>query len=120
MAWRLLLQTLAVAAVIVVLPPGLRVLPVLPWPVERIVLVVGGLWFVNLVNFIDGLDWMTVAEVVPITATLAVIGLLGLLPPAAIVVSLALCGAMIGFAYSIGRSLNWRRGSVQWTFSAGS
>ena len=47
----------------------------------------------------DGLDWMTVAEVVPITAALAVIGLLGSLPPAAIVVSLALCGAMIGFAY---------------------
>ena len=47
----------------------------------------------------DGLDWMTVAEVIPLTAALALLGLLGLLPPAAIVVSLALCGAMIGFAY---------------------
>ena len=98
-AWRLLLQTLAVAAVIFVLPAELRVLPMLPLPAERIALLIGGLWFVNLVNFMDGLDWMTVAEVVPITAALAVIGLLGLLPPAAIVVSLALCGAMIGFAY---------------------
>jgi hypothetical protein len=25
---------------------------------------------VNLVNFMDGLDWMTVAEVVPITAAM--------------------------------------------------
>jgi UDP-N-acetylmuramyl pentapeptide phosphotransferase/UDP-N-acetylglucosamine-1-phosphate transferase len=99
LAARLLLQTLAVAAVIFVLPPGLRILPMLPLPAERIALLIGGLWFVNLVNFMDGLDWMTVAEVVPITAALAVIGLLGLLPPAAIVVSLALCGAMIGFAY---------------------
>ena len=98
-ALRLLLQTLAVAAVIFVLPSELRVMPILPLPVERIALVVGGLWFVNLVNFMDGLDWMTVAEVVPLTATLAVIGLFGLLPPAAIIVSLALCGAMIGFAY---------------------
>jgi UDP-N-acetylmuramyl pentapeptide phosphotransferase/UDP-N-acetylglucosamine-1-phosphate transferase len=57
------------------------------------------LWFVNLVNFMDGLDWMTVAEVVPVTAAVAVIGCLGLLPPLAIVASLALCGAMIGFAY---------------------
>ena len=65
---------------------------------------VGALWFVNLVNFMDGLDWMTVAEVVPLTATLAVIGLFGMLPPAAIIVSLALCGAMIGFAYFNGRS----------------
>ena len=98
-ALRLLLQTLAVAAVVFVLPSELRVLPILPVTVERIALVVGALWFVNLVNFMDGLDWMTVAEVVPLTATLAVIGLFGMLPPAAIIVSLALCGAMIGFAY---------------------
>ena len=31
---------------------------------------VGVLGFVNLVNFTDGLDWMTVVEVVPITAAL--------------------------------------------------
>lgn len=98
-ACRLLLQTLAVAAVIFVLPPELRVLPILPLPAERIALLIGGSWFVNLVNFMDGLDWMTVAEVIPLTAALALLGLLGLLPPAAIVVSLALCGAMIGFAY---------------------
>ena len=96
---RLLLQTLAVAAVIFTLPADLRVLPVLPWWVERTALVVGGLWFVNLVNFMDGLDWMTVAEVVPITAALALIGMLGILPVQASVVSLALCGAMIGFAF---------------------
>jgi len=96
---RLLLQTLAVAAVISVLPHDSRVLPILPLPAERIALVIGGLWFVNLVNFMDGLDLMTVAEAVPITAALAVLGLFGFLPPPAIVVSLALCGAMIGFAY---------------------
>jgi UDP-N-acetylmuramyl pentapeptide phosphotransferase/UDP-N-acetylglucosamine-1-phosphate transferase len=98
-ALRLLLQTLAVTAVIFVLPPGLRVLPILPLAAERVALVIGGLWFVNLVNFMDGLDWMTAAEVVPITVALAVIGSFGMLPPAAIIVSLALCGAMIGFGY---------------------
>jgi UDP-N-acetylmuramyl pentapeptide phosphotransferase/UDP-N-acetylglucosamine-1-phosphate transferase len=51
------------------------------------------------VNFMDGLDWMTVAEAVPLTAALAAIGVLGILPPHAIVISLALCGAMIGFAF---------------------
>jgi UDP-N-acetylmuramyl pentapeptide phosphotransferase/UDP-N-acetylglucosamine-1-phosphate transferase len=96
---RLLLQSLAVATVIVVLPTGLRVLPILPLVVERIGLVICGLWFVNLVNFMDGLDWMTVAEVVPVSGALAAIGLFGILPPLATVVSLALCGAMLGFAY---------------------
>jgi UDP-N-acetylmuramyl pentapeptide phosphotransferase/UDP-N-acetylglucosamine-1-phosphate transferase len=96
---RLLLQALAVATAIYTLPVELRVLPILPWWIERVALIVGGLWFVNLVNFMDGLDWMTVAEVVPITAALAAIGVLGILPPQATIISLALCGAMIGFAF---------------------
>ncbi|MGC1777958.1 MAG: glycosyl transferase [Xanthobacteraceae bacterium] len=96
---RLLLQAVAVAAVVAALPTELRVLPVVPLAVERIGLVVCGLWFVNLVNFMDGLDWMTVAEVVPVSGALAAIGLFGFLPPLAAVVSLALCGAMLGFAY---------------------
>jgi UDP-N-acetylmuramyl pentapeptide phosphotransferase/UDP-N-acetylglucosamine-1-phosphate transferase len=96
---RLLLQTIAVGLVIYALPDELRVLPSTPWWVERALLVVGGVWFVNLVNFMDGLDWMTVAEIVPITATLAAMGAIGVLPPAGAIVALALCGALIGFAY---------------------
>jgi UDP-N-acetylmuramyl pentapeptide phosphotransferase/UDP-N-acetylglucosamine-1-phosphate transferase len=97
---RFLLQALAVAAVIfLLLPNELRVAPFLPWWIERALLLFGSLWFVNLVNFMDGLDWMTVAEVVPITAALAVIGFVDSLPPWTTVVSLALCGAMIGFAF---------------------
>ena len=96
---RLLLQAIAVAIAIYAVPPDLRILPIVPWWLERIALVVGGLWFVNLVNFMDGLDWMTVAETVPITAALAAMGAIGVLPLQATVVSLALCGAMIGFAF---------------------
>ena len=32
-----------------------------------------GVWFVNLVNFMDGIDWMTVAEAVPITAAMVLL-----------------------------------------------
>jgi UDP-N-acetylmuramyl pentapeptide phosphotransferase/UDP-N-acetylglucosamine-1-phosphate transferase len=104
---RFLLQTVAVALMIFMLPDDLRVVPFLPWWIERALLLFGALWFVNLVNFMDGLDWMTVAEVVPVSAALAAIGFLDglapilppILPPWAVVVSLALCGAMIGFAF---------------------
>jgi UDP-N-acetylmuramyl pentapeptide phosphotransferase/UDP-N-acetylglucosamine-1-phosphate transferase len=96
---RLVLQSFAVAAVLATLPPDLRLLPVLPWWSERTLLLIGTLWFVNLVNFMDGLDWMTVVEVVPITAALAAIGLLGYLPWEETVISMALCGATIGFAF---------------------
>ena len=96
---RFFLQAFSVALVIFALPQELRIAPFMPLWLERLLLTMGGLWFVNLVNFMDGLDWMTVAEVVPITAALAIFGAFGVLPPAATVISLSLCGAMIGFAY---------------------
>ena len=72
--------------------------PFLPWWIERILLVLAGVWFVNLVNFMDGLDWMTVAEFVPLTGGLVLLGAFGALPPYAVVCALALLGALIGFA----------------------
>ena len=95
---RLVLQIAAVAAVIATFPPDVRIVPAIPWWLDRAVLLVGGVWLVNLVNFMDGIDWMTVAEIVPATAALGLFGLMGVLPPEATVVALALCGAMIGFA----------------------
>jgi UDP-N-acetylmuramyl pentapeptide phosphotransferase/UDP-N-acetylglucosamine-1-phosphate transferase len=96
---RLILQAVVIAGVIYTLPDQLRVVPLLPWWLERLLLLVGGLWFVNLANFMDGIDWMTVAEVIPLTATLAVLGIVGALPSYGTVLALALGGAMIGFAY---------------------
>lgn len=95
---RLLLQGIAVLVALAALPPHLHLFPIVPWWIERTLLIVAMLWFVNLVNFMDGIDWMTVAEIVPVTAALAIFGLVGALPRDAMLVALALCGAMIGFA----------------------
>jgi UDP-N-acetylmuramyl pentapeptide phosphotransferase/UDP-N-acetylglucosamine-1-phosphate transferase len=96
---RLLFQAVIVAAVIFLLPDELRVVTALPWWLERFLLVVGGLWFVNLVNFMDGIDWMTVAEVIPLTACLAGFGMVHALPTYGTFIALALGGAVLGFAY---------------------
>jgi UDP-N-acetylmuramyl pentapeptide phosphotransferase/UDP-N-acetylglucosamine-1-phosphate transferase len=94
---RLLLQAAAVAAV--VWASDGRVLPeAVPLGLERALLVLGGVWFVNLVNFMDGLDWITVAEMVPVTATIAVLGAMAGAPMAVVCLALALCGACLGFA----------------------
>ena len=79
---RLLLQTAAVAAVVATLPAEYVALcPTVPWWLDRTIMVVGGVWLVNVVNFMDGIDWMTVAEIVPVTAGLALFGfLIGALP----------------------------------------
>ena len=96
---RLLMQAIVIAGVLYTLPSELRVAAVLPRWLEFCLLLVGGLWFVNLVNFMDGIDWMTVAEVIPLTAALSIVGFAGALPAYGVVLALALGGAMLGFAY---------------------
>jgi UDP-N-acetylmuramyl pentapeptide phosphotransferase/UDP-N-acetylglucosamine-1-phosphate transferase len=95
---RLLLQAIAVGAILYAAPADLRIVPASPLAVERGLLLVAGLWFVNLVNFMDGLDLMTVSEVVPITAAMIALGWVGEFPIPATIVAAALCGAMAGFA----------------------
>jgi len=95
---RLLLQAIAVSAVVLATSADLRIAPMLPLWIERGLMLLAGLWFVNLVNFMDGIDWMTVAEVVPITAAIAMLGLSGEWPPSVTMIAATLCGAMIGFA----------------------
>lgn len=92
---RLLLQMIAVSAV--VLTNDLRILPDwVPLSVEQGLLIFGGVWFVNLVNFMDGLDWITVAEMAPIAAFLALLGFAHM-PAEAAITAAALCGALLGF-----------------------
>ena len=95
---RLLLQMLAIGIAIAAMPTDLRIAPLMPWWAERLCLLVALVWFVNLVNFMDGIDWMTVAEVVPLTASIVLMGGLAAMPPPATILALALLGAMLGFA----------------------
>jgi UDP-N-acetylmuramyl pentapeptide phosphotransferase/UDP-N-acetylglucosamine-1-phosphate transferase len=95
---RLAIQAVAVGLTVATMPADVRVLPVVSVAVERAAEIFAGLWFVNLVNFMDGIDWMTVAETVPSTVALFVFALFGAVSPPAGLVALALCGAVLGFA----------------------
>lgn len=75
-----------------------RLLPGIPLWLEHGLALVAGLWFVNLTNFMDGLDWITVAEIVPLAGALLGLGLAGHLPPLPALVAASLLGAMLGFA----------------------
>jgi UDP-N-acetylmuramyl pentapeptide phosphotransferase/UDP-N-acetylglucosamine-1-phosphate transferase len=95
---RLALQLAAVALLFAALPSQIRIIDTLPIALERALLVLGMLWFINLVNFMDGLDWMTVAEMLPITLALAAFAFSGEAPTDILPITLALAGALIGFA----------------------
>jgi UDP-N-acetylmuramyl pentapeptide phosphotransferase/UDP-N-acetylglucosamine-1-phosphate transferase len=95
---RLMLQALAVGAIVFSAPGDLRIVPACPLWIERSLLLLAGVWFVNVVNFMDGLDWMTVAEVVPIAGAMTALGWVSELPGSANMMAAALLGAMLGFA----------------------
>jgi UDP-N-acetylmuramyl pentapeptide phosphotransferase/UDP-N-acetylglucosamine-1-phosphate transferase len=97
--WRLIGQTLASLVVVASLPEGFQLFPgLMPLVVERALMVLGTVWFVNAVNFLDGLDWMTVAQVVPMTLGIAALEVLGAVPATIGLLALALLGATLGFA----------------------
>ena len=95
---RLALQAIAVITVVASMPAELRALPIVPLLVERSVEAFALLWFVNLVNFMDGIDWITVAETVPVAAGVYILSLFGAVSQVPALVALALLGAVLGFA----------------------
>ncbi len=96
---RLLVQLASVAAVVWSLPSGERLLPdFVPVVAERAVLTVALLWFVNLTNFMDGLDWITVAGFAPLSLALAMLAAAGAAGVAAGLIGALLLGGLLGFA----------------------
>lgn len=96
---RLVLQSIAIVGILLSIPPDVRICPTTNLLTERLLIAIAALWFVNLVNFMDGLDWLTVAEVVPVTAVLVMIGgIQAALPWETTLVAAALCGGILGFA----------------------
>lgn len=96
---RLALQAACVGLVLFLAAPELRLFPeLMPAWLERGLALLAGVWFVNLVNFMDGIDWITIAGIVPLSAMLALSGVASGLDPASGLLAAALCGGLIGFA----------------------
>jgi UDP-N-acetylmuramyl pentapeptide phosphotransferase/UDP-N-acetylglucosamine-1-phosphate transferase len=95
---RLLVQMACVAAVVLWADPAKLLPDAVPAAIERAVLIVAGTWWVNLVNFMDGIDWITVAEFVPLTGAIILFGLAGHVSAPVAVTAAALLGGLLGFA----------------------
>lgn len=95
---RFLAQIAAVAAGLTALPAdGLVFQGLLPLWADRLVAAVGWLWFVNLFNFMDGIDGLAGSEAATIGAGLALVVAVGGLDPAYGLYGLAAAGAALGF-----------------------
>jgi len=96
---RLAVQAICVSLVVVALGwEGITADNAIRSAAGAAVIIIAWLWFVNLTNFMDGLDWLTVAAVTPVTAALMLFGAAGFADLPTTVVAASLTGALIGFA----------------------
>jgi UDP-N-acetylmuramyl pentapeptide phosphotransferase/UDP-N-acetylglucosamine-1-phosphate transferase len=96
---RLIVQVLAVAAATATLPTEFRLFPTLvPLALERVVLFAAVFSFLNIYNFMDGIDWISAVETAAITFGVAVLAGIGAVPVAHGYIAAALFGAIAGFA----------------------
>lgn len=96
--WRLAAQVLAVGAAVLLAPAELRIFPSsFPILAERVGLILVGLWFVNLFNFMDGIDLISATETSAIALGIVILAALGIVAGADGVLAAALLGAMLGF-----------------------
>ncbi len=105
---RLLLQFLAVGIVLTNLPQELRILPELvPLGVERLLTGLLWVWFINLYNFMDGIDGLAASETITICVGIVLIGVGVGLSPQLSNLALVLGGATMGFI-----PWNWHRSRI--------
>ena len=95
---RLAIQAVVVGTALVTMPSGLSVLPG-SWPtwIERLLVALGWLWFINLFNFMDGMDGLAGVETLFIATGLLLITLWERVDTGEITLLLALAGATTGF-----------------------
>jgi UDP-N-acetylmuramyl pentapeptide phosphotransferase/UDP-N-acetylglucosamine-1-phosphate transferase len=97
--FRLAMQIAVVLALLIWAVPELRLFSsAVPLAFERLFVVLAAVWFINLTNFMDGLDWITVAATVPAALTLGLLAQLGHLDPLTGFLAFALAGGLAGFA----------------------
>jgi UDP-N-acetylmuramyl pentapeptide phosphotransferase/UDP-N-acetylglucosamine-1-phosphate transferase len=104
---RMTAQAIAVAFCIALLPGDIRAAPFLPMLVERLLMAVAWLWFINLFNFMDGIDGLAGSEAVAVALGYVLVALLA--GHAGPLSSLALIIAAASAAYLL---WNWHPAKV--------
>ncbi len=99
-AVRLIVQFAAAGLVVAAIPETVRILPFLPSWLESTGLVVGLVWFINLVNFMDGIDGITVVEMTSIAAGVVLVHAVAepVMHTSVSLIAVGLIGALLGFA----------------------
>jgi UDP-N-acetylmuramyl pentapeptide phosphotransferase/UDP-N-acetylglucosamine-1-phosphate transferase len=94
---RLLGQAVAVGLGLLALPEAPVFQGLLPHPLDRALTALAWLWFVNLYNFMDGIDGITGVETAVIGTGVALVATLAAALPIAALLGMSLLGTALGF-----------------------
>lgn len=96
---RLSLHLLAASLGTLCFPPQFLLLDgLLPFQIDRVIMIVGWAWFINLYNFMDGIDGLTGVETIAIaTGTCLLMTATGNNDPFLSILNLLLTGSCLGF-----------------------
>jgi UDP-N-acetylmuramyl pentapeptide phosphotransferase/UDP-N-acetylglucosamine-1-phosphate transferase len=88
--------------------PAFANLGLLPFAIDRVIMIVGWAWFMNLYNFMDGIDGITGTETITLSMgiCLAMIGI-GFADPFLPILTMLLTGASLGFL-----AYNWHPAKI--------
>lgn len=92
--FRIVAQAILIGILLYSLPADLRIFLDIPLEIERAIALFLGLWFVNLTNFMDGIDGILVTGLGPMIAAVG-FGFFGLVPVD--LFAMALLGGLLGF-----------------------
>lgn len=106
--WRLSFQIIAIAIGLYFLPPP-HIFPagIIPPALETILIGMGWLWFINLYNFMDGIDGITGTETACIGIAVALLSLATIIPLSLTYYSLIIAASALGFLL-----LNWHPAKI--------
>ena len=97
---RLAGHTVAIVAALATLPTGTNPLTgLVPWPGDLIIVALAWLWFVNLFNFMDGIDGIAATETITIGAGSALVASIGGSPAGLVPLGLTAAAAALGFLW---------------------
>lgn len=97
---RLAVQAVAVTALLSLVPHSDRIIwAELPFWIDRILCGLAWLWFINLFNFMDGVDGLAAVETIAIALGIAVVGYLSDLSADYELLAAVIAGSSIGFLY---------------------
>lgn len=98
--WRLCVQLVAVSLTLLILPKSCLLFQgMLPFFLDRLLTLFAWIWFINLYNFMDGIDGISASQTFCITLAISMLAAYGIVSTSLAFLAIIIAGAALGFLF---------------------